>query len=103
MAGKNGMPERAKNMSFPTTRPFGRPPRSRRRHGRFVGRFLAGSSLPAEPLSAIVRMSLDGHVDIEGMKGGYFCGADPEALGFRTLDKQGRKADPNLLSASFSL
>lgn len=48
-------------------------------------------------------MSLDGRVDIEGMKGGYFCGADPEALGFRTLDKQGRKADPNLLSASFSL
>ena len=32
-----------------------------------------------------------------------FCGADPEALGFDTRDRRGRRVDPNLLSASFSL
>ena len=48
-------------------------------------------------------MSMDGHVEIEGMKGACFCGADPEALGFDTRDRRGRRVDPNLLSASFSL
>ena len=59
--------------------------------------------LNAEPLSALVRMTMDGHVEIEGMKGACFCGADPEALGFDTRDRRGRRVDPNLLSASFSL
>ena len=59
--------------------------------------------LNAEPLSAIVRLSTDGSVEIEGLKGAYFCGADPEALGFDTRDRQGRKVDPNILSATFSL
>ena len=61
------------------------------------------SFLNAEPLSAIVRLTTDGDVEIEGMKGAYFMGVDPEALGFDTADRAGRKVDPNILSAKFKL
>ena len=61
------------------------------------------SFLNSEPVSAIVRMTMDGEVEIEGMKGGYFCGVDPEALGFDTHDRAGRKVDPDILSAKFRL
>ena len=59
--------------------------------------------LNAEPVNAIVRLTADGDVEIEGMKGGFFCGADPEALGFDTRDKNDRKVDPDILSATFRL
>ena len=59
--------------------------------------------LNAEPLSAIVRLTMDGGVEIEGMRGAFFCGADPEALGFDTHDKQGRRVDCDILSAKFRL
>ena len=59
--------------------------------------------LNSEPVSAIVRLTLDGDVEIEGMNGGYFCGVDPEALGFDTHDRAGRKVDPDILSAKFQL
>ena len=61
------------------------------------------SFLNAEPVNAIVRLTTDGDVEIEGMRGGFFCGADPEALGFDTRDKNGRKVDPDILSAKFRL
>ena len=61
------------------------------------------SFLNSHPLSAIVRMTMDGDVEIEGMRGGYFCGADPEALGFDTSDRAGRHVDTDILSAKFSL
>ena len=61
------------------------------------------SFLNSEPVSAIVRMTMDGEVEIDGMKGGYFCGVDPEALGFDTHDRAGRKVDPDILSAKFRL
>ena len=41
--------------------------------------------------------------EIEGMKGSFFCNADPEALGFKTADKNGRKVDTDILSAKFGL
>ena len=59
--------------------------------------------LNGEPVHAIVRLTMDGEVDIEGMKGSYFMGVDPEALGFDTTDSPGRKVDPNVLSARFKL
>lgn len=61
------------------------------------------SFLNSEPVSAIVRMTMDGEVEIDGMKGGYFCGVDPEALGFDTHDRAGRKVDPDILSGQFRL
>ena len=61
------------------------------------------SFLNGDPLNAIIRLTMDGDVEIEGMKGSFFCDADPEALGFKTADRNGRKVDTDILSAKFRL
>lgn len=61
------------------------------------------SFLNASPVHAIVRLSMDGEVEISGMRGAPFLGVDPEALGFDTTDRAGRKFDVNVLSAKFTL
>ncbi len=59
--------------------------------------------LNAEPLSAIVRLTTDGDIEIEGMKGAFFMGVDPAALGLDVNDKQGRGVATDILSAKFKL
>ena len=59
--------------------------------------------LNAEPVYAIVRLSMDGDVEIEGMKGAHFMGVTPESLGIDTTDPDGLKFETDVLSAKFRL
>ena len=59
--------------------------------------------LNAEPVHAIVRLSMDGEVEISGMKGAYFMGVTPESIGIDAPDVDGLKFDADVLSASFKL
>ena len=57
----------------------------------------------AEPVHAIVRLGMDGTVDIEGMKGEPFMGITPESLGCDTIGRHGFPYTYNVLSAKFRL
>lgn len=59
------------------------------------------SMLNAVPVHAIVRLGMDGNVEIDGMKGAYYLGISPESIGIDTTDAAGRKFTPNVLSAKF--
>ena len=59
--------------------------------------------LNAEPVHAIVRISMDGEVEIEGMKGAHFMGITPESLGIDTTDSDGLKFETGVLSAKFKI
>ena len=59
--------------------------------------------LNAEPVHAIVRLSMDGDVEIEGMKGAHFMGVTPDSLGIDTTDPDGLKFETDVLSAKFRL
>ena len=59
------------------------------------------SILFSDPVHAIVRLSTDGEVEIEGQRGGWFMGVSPVSLGIDATDRFGLPPDPNVLSAKF--
>ena len=61
------------------------------------------SLLNAVPVHAIVRLDMDGDVDIAGMRGAYYLGIIPEGIGIDTTDKDGLRFTVDVLSAKFSL
>ena len=61
------------------------------------------SLLNAVPVHAIVHLTMDGEVEIEGMKGAHFMGITPESLGLDTTDGDGLKFETDVLSAKFFL
>lgn len=52
-----------------------------------------------KPVHAIITLSEDGKIEIDGMNGSYFMNVDREALGFEEKDAEGRLLTPNVLSA----
>ncbi len=57
----------------------------------------------AEPVHAVVTVTGDGEVKIEGMQGGMYCGVTREMTGNPVYDKAGLACDAEVLSAHFKL
>ena len=57
----------------------------------------------AEPVHAIVRMDMDGAVEIEGMRGAPYLGVTQESLGMDAFGRHGFPFTFHVLSAKFSL
>ena len=57
----------------------------------------------AEPVHAIVRMDMDGAVEIEGMRGAPYLGVTLESLGMDAFGRHGFPFTFNVLSAKFTL
>lgn len=64
---------------------------------------VAHTLINAEPVHAIVRLSSDGDVEIEGLKGAFYMGVTPESIGLGAADKDGLRVSADVLSAKFSL
>lgn len=65
--------------------------------------FVAHSILNDVPVHAIVRLTTDGEVGIEGMKGAFHLGVTPERLGVDTADEAGLPFGVDVRSARFRL
>lgn len=55
------------------------------------------------PVHAIITMSKDGEIDIDGMKGGMFMGITPEMTGNKLYDDEGLPVEAYVLSSHFKL
>ena len=61
------------------------------------------SLLNAVPVHAVVRLTMDGDVSIEGMRGAYYLGVTPESLGIDSTDARGIRFGVDVLSARFHI
>ena len=55
------------------------------------------------PVHAIITMTKDGEIDIDGMKGGMFMGITPEMTGNKSHDDEGLPVEAYVLSSHFKL